>query len=175
MVHVSVHIWTEILAGTENQNLAGTETGISVKISAGTGTEPNFGRSLPYSTLYYTFAWHNSTAIQWHLHLRVSQNQINIFYSYSLSFVVVTVAVVVVDVCKNRKLDPALFDRVRSLRDYEMVSFITTPFFTVFFSSYDFCLGEILSGHRLGSTLWTLELLFLEKKRNLKGNQGSFL
>jgi len=36
------------LTGTEITNLAGTETEIpvQVKISAGTGTEPNFGRSL---------------------------------------------------------------------------------------------------------------------------------
>jgi len=36
------------LAGTEITNLAGTETKIpvQVKISTGTGTEPNFGRSL---------------------------------------------------------------------------------------------------------------------------------
>jgi hypothetical protein len=38
------------LTGTEIFNLAGTETGISVqvKISAETGTEPNFGRSLEH-------------------------------------------------------------------------------------------------------------------------------
>ena len=46
--HISVHIWTEISAETEISDFAGTETGISVPvlISAGTGTEPNFGRSL---------------------------------------------------------------------------------------------------------------------------------
>jgi len=45
---ISANIWTEILAGTEISDIAGTETGISVPvpISAGTGTEPNFGRSL---------------------------------------------------------------------------------------------------------------------------------
>ena len=46
---------------------------------------------------------------------------------------VIAAAVVVVDVCKNRKLDPALFGRVRSLRDYEMAFFITTPFSQSFF------------------------------------------
>jgi len=45
---ISAHIWTEISAGTEISDIAGTETGISVPIpiSAGTGIEPNFGRSL---------------------------------------------------------------------------------------------------------------------------------
>ena len=44
----SAAFWTEISAETEISNLAGTGTEISVqtKISAGTGTEPNFGRSL---------------------------------------------------------------------------------------------------------------------------------
>ena len=39
----------QISAGTKFTNIAGTETEIpvQVKISAGTGTEPNFGRSLP--------------------------------------------------------------------------------------------------------------------------------
>jgi len=47
---ISANIWTEISAGTEISDIAGTETGISVPvpISAGTGTEPNFGRSLPW-------------------------------------------------------------------------------------------------------------------------------
>jgi len=43
-----VHFWTEISAETGTFNPAGTGTVISVQvlISAGTGTEPNFGRSL---------------------------------------------------------------------------------------------------------------------------------
>jgi len=45
---VLVHIWTEISAGTEISNLAGTEIPVSVpvQISAVTRTKPNFGRSL---------------------------------------------------------------------------------------------------------------------------------
>jgi len=39
-VHLSVYIWTGIPAGTE------TEISVQVEISAGTGTELNFGRSL---------------------------------------------------------------------------------------------------------------------------------
>ncbi len=45
---ISVHFRTGIPAETEISKIAETETGtkILVAISAGTGTEPNFGRSL---------------------------------------------------------------------------------------------------------------------------------
>ena len=48
IISSSAHIWTEISAGTEILNIAGTETEMSVpgSISPGTGTEPIFGRSL---------------------------------------------------------------------------------------------------------------------------------